>query len=129
MIGRHTMLECKRNLQSCYPDSHCSSLSFVDRDMLMHYTPHGIGHPTVVREILQNCANVELMDNALCEHSIQPCKGDVEQGGSDNDNEGESGDDNEGESDDSDGEESDAQDSDDQEMEDGEGEEDNFMSF
>lgn len=93
----------------------------------MRYTPHGIGHPTVVREILRNCTNAELMDSAPCEHNIQPCEADVEQGGSDDDDEGESddGDDD----DDDDGEESDVQDSDDQEMEDGEGEEDDFVSF
>ncbi|KAG2060731.1 hypothetical protein BDR06DRAFT_1054389 [Suillus hirtellus] len=98
---------------------------FVDRDMLMRYTPHGIGHPTVVWEILQNCTNAELMDSALCEHNIQPCEADVEQGGSDDDDEGESDDGD----DDDDSEESDVQDSDDQEMEDGEGEEDDFVSF
>lgn len=91
----------------------------------MRYTPHGIGHPTVVREILRNCTNAELMDSAPCEHNIQPCEADVEQGGSDGDDEGESDDGD----DDDDGEESDVQDSDDQEMEDGEGEEDDFVSF
>jgi hypothetical protein len=97
----------------------------------MRYTPHGIGHPTVMREIVRDCADAELMDSVTSEedendgdrdnwqgHGIQPCEGDVEQGESDDDYEGGS----------DDGAE-DAEDPDDQEMEDEEGEENDLMSF
>ncbi|KAG2072197.1 hypothetical protein BDR04DRAFT_1117229 [Suillus decipiens] len=72
---------------------------YIGMNMLMHYTPHGIGHSMVVQEILQDCTNVELMDSTLSEedktnedghhcqeHGIQPCECDAEQGGNDDDN-------------------------------------------
>ncbi|KAG2353638.1 hypothetical protein BDR07DRAFT_1614805, partial [Suillus spraguei] len=37
---------------------------FADKDMYMRYTPYGIGHPTVLREMTRNCANVHLVDNS-----------------------------------------------------------------
>ncbi|KIK35492.1 hypothetical protein CY34DRAFT_16981 [Suillus luteus UH-Slu-Lm8-n1] len=35
---------------------------FVDRDMFMRYTHHGIGHPAVLREITRDCANTGFAD-------------------------------------------------------------------
>jgi hypothetical protein len=90
--------------------------------MFMRYTPHGIGHPTAVREIIRDIANAELIDNAPSEEDeIDSDEGNIEQCGGDDDSDGGDGDD--------DSEESSVEDSDDQEMADEEDEEDDFTSF
>lgn len=46
----------------------------------MRYTPYGIGHPTVLREMTRNCASVHLVDNPESDdnNEAEPCNGDDE---------------------------------------------------
>ncbi|KAG2336252.1 hypothetical protein BDR05DRAFT_978825 [Suillus weaverae] len=58
---------------------------FVDRDMFMCYTQHGIGHPTVLREMTRDCINAELADSPDCD--LDSDSEDVEDIGCESDSE------------------------------------------
>jgi hypothetical protein len=71
---------------------------FVDRDMFVHYTHHGIGHPKVLRQMARDCANADLADSSEPqedrdgeqeqERDFHSSEGDSERDRSDDEDEG-----------------------------------------
>ncbi|KAG2053732.1 hypothetical protein BDR06DRAFT_972033 [Suillus hirtellus] len=57
---------------------------YVGMDMFMRYTPYGIGHPTILREMTRDCTNADLADSPQSDvNEVQLCEGDSKKGGSD----------------------------------------------
>jgi hypothetical protein len=77
------MLECKFNLLSRFL-LQLTITRFADRDMFTWYTHYGIGHPTLLHEMVRDCANAdsELPDSPDSEDSENiGCESDLQQSG------------------------------------------------